>query len=300
MVARLENGTAQLADGIYPGMPRREYEAIEAARFSFIKHFRRTPAHAREELLHPKEPTEALDFGNALDCALLEPERFAEEYVVAPKCDRRYKEGKATWNEFEAANPGKEILEADDMRTIEAMQESALDNELVAALLSAPGKNKVAVIWHDGITGLRCKGQIDRVVNYAGQIILLDIKSCRDASRGLFGAACAEYSYHEQASFYLHGLDMVDPSPTERKFWFITIEKSRPYLCAVRELDSDSLEAGRGEWRDHLLAYKKCLETNNWPGYPAEAERIRLPKWALAGVVNDAAAQRAFTSWQEG
>ena len=45
----------------------------------------------------PFQPTDAMRQGSLVDCLITEPQNFDRKYVVAPKCDRRTKAGKAEW-----------------------------------------------------------------------------------------------------------------------------------------------------------------------------------------------------------
>jgi exodeoxyribonuclease VIII len=267
-------------DGIYPGMKRPEYERIEAVNYSTLKHFARTPAHAREEMLHPSAPTAAMELGTALHAALLEPARFATDYVASPKFDRRTKEGKEGWAAFEESNRGKEILGPDDLASVTEMQSAVYQHPVAKVLLSSPGKNECCVLWTDPVTGLRCKSLLDRITSFAGWTTVVDLKKCRDASHFGFSGQAARLLYHEQAAFYLWGLETLDRSATRRWMW-ICPEDERPYCVAVYEPDADTLEQGKRLFRAHLDTYAKCQRDNNWPGYPAAAESLRLPKWAM-------------------
>lgn len=237
------NGRAQRADGLYPGTTREAYERIEAINFSILKHYRRSPAHARQAMLHPERPTEAMEFGSAFHLAVLEPQSFGKEVVAAPKVDRR---------------------------TAAA---------LVKELLSSPGKNELAVVWTDRPTGLRCKALLDRVTQWAGWTVVIDFKTCEDASPDSFARACGRYSYHEQAAFYLQGLHTL--APINRRWLWVAVEKSEPYGVATYEPDRDSMIEGEIVVRDHLTLHARCLRDNNWPGYIAQVNALRLPRYAF-------------------
>lgn len=269
----------ELKDGIYPGMKRVEYERLEAVNYSTLKHFAKTPAHAREEMLHPSAPTDAMELGTALHAALLEPQRFAADYVASPKFDRRTKEGKDGWTAFEEANRGKEIISEPELEAIQEMQAAVFRHPIANLLLSSPGKNEVCILWTDKTTGLRCKSLLDRITVFAGWTTVVDLKKCRDASHHGFSGQAARLLYHEQAAFYLEGLNVLAPAP--RKWMWICPEDERPYCVAVYEPDGDTLEQGKRLFRSHLDIYAKCQRDNNWPGYPAAVESLRLPKWAL-------------------
>lgn len=272
------NGHHSRADDVHPGMSRIEYERIAAVNYSTLKHLRRTPAHCYEYKNHPEEPTEALNFGAAVHAAILEPARFAAEWVAAPRCDRRTKIGKDTWKAFEDANPGKEILPSSDMDTLLAMQERCTHNQLVASLLGLPHASEVCVLWTDAKTRRRCKSLLDRIVRWQGADTVIDLKTCQDASWSAFAREVDRYGYAEQAATYLHGLD-VALEPARRRFLWIALEKKRPFCAAVYEPTTAMLDAGLSDFRKHLNEYHRCDEDSYWPGYPPEARLVDVPAW---------------------
>ncbi len=268
-----------LRDGLYPGITRPEYERIEAVNYSTLKHFHRTPAHAHEYMVHPKDPTEAMDLGTAGHRAILEPARLASEYAVGPKVDKRTKAGKDAWLAFEDANRGKLFLDEEEMLACRTMTEQVYAHETARQLLSSPGKNEVGVVWTDKPTGLRCKALLDRITVFAGWTVVVDLKTCRDASRWAFANAVARLLYHEQAAFYLQGLDAAASLP--RRFLWVAVENERPHCAAVYEPDDGMLREGKLLAREHLESYARCRDRNQWPGYPSAIEEIQLPAWAL-------------------
>lgn len=268
----------RIADGIHKGLTRREYESIEAVNQSILKHFAKTPAHAREYMIHPPEPTDAMNFGSALHCALLEPKRFETAYVVPPKFDRRTKEGKDGWAQWENENRGKEILGFDEMEAIKTMAANCYNDPVAKSLLTSPGSNEVAVVWTDKKSGLRCKALLDRVTSCVGYTVVVDIKSARDASELEFGRAVFRLGYHVQAAFYLEGLRVLAPS--DRRFFFVAVEKVPPYCVALYELDDEAIRQGRALVRRYLDTYAECMATGVWPGYPSGVSPLSLPSWA--------------------
>ncbi len=130
---------------------------------------------------------------------------------------------------------------------------------------------------------LRVESLIDRITTYAGWTLIADLKSTNDASQWAFGSSVAKYGYHEQAAFYLEGLNVL--APVERRFLFIAVEKERPFCCAIHELDDEAISEGTRLFRKHLRQLRECKEDNLWPGYPAEISTIQLPKWAISAEV---------------
>jgi hypothetical protein len=273
--------STEIAPGIYPGIPFAEYHRWPGVNFSKLKLFERSPAHAREEMLHPSEPTVAMALGTAVHSAVLEPDRFAAEYVVAPECDRRTKIGKETWAKFEAENPGT-ILSEEDSETCQGISTAVWAHPVAKELLSSRGSKEVCVVWDDQDTGLRCKARIDVIGSVAGWPVIADLKSVgdgiMDATPDGFSKACARYLYHVQAAHYLAGAEALHSH--QRKFWHIAVEKSAPYGCAVYELSEGALAQGEQQRRRWLHRMKECEATGNWPGYPQTVQPIDIPKWA--------------------
>ena len=273
------NAAAELREGVFPGVSRADYEAIDAARYSILKEIRRSEAHAYTAMTTPKESTPAQEFGDAFHVATLEWPRFVEEYAVAPKCDRRTKAGKAQWAEFTEQNAGKTIVKAEVFDACKAMQKAAMAHPVLGKLLAGAGANEVAILWSDPETGVYCKARADRITGYRGHTVVLDLKKTRDASYFRFRSDVVRYGYHMQGAHYLGGLETINPRP--RRFLVGAVEDEPPYGVAVYELDADSLRDGAILIADSLARYRNCKESGVWPGYSEEIETLRLPAWAL-------------------
>lgn len=260
------------AAGLYPGIARAEYEAIRAVNGSTLVHFERSAMHAREVMLHPPRPTEAMELGTAIHCAVLEPSRFAAEYVAAPKVDRRTKDGKKEWADFETAHAGKTIISEDDFRTVTKMRDAAWSHPVAKLMLSGIGHNEVGVVWREPETGEVCKGLIDRVSNFDGWTWVLDVKSTLDASARAFSRQIKNLHYTPKASFYLDGCNRV--APRDRRFAWIAIEKTAPYAVAIYEPDGEAIDEGRSRYMRWLRNYVEARETNLWPGYPETVQGL--------------------------
>lgn len=143
----------------HPGlllMPATQYHADRAIGHSGIVKMLKSPAHLREYLDHPHMPTPAMAFGTAVHTFVLEQERFADEFVVAEKFDRRTKEGKEAAARFEEANQGKALITSEEMDTLNRVR-SAVHSHLGAAKLLRQGDAELSAFWTDANTGLSCK-----------------------------------------------------------------------------------------------------------------------------------------------
>jgi hypothetical protein len=266
--------------GVHPDVPMSEYGMWEAANYSVLKKFDRSAAHAREMLLNPPDQTSAMALGSATHAAVLEPDLFRANYVVAPKVDKRYKKDKEIWAKFEEEHKDKEILTAQEWEQCSGMMDSAHNNPLVNEIVQAAGYTELSFVWVDKDTDVLCKGRIDRFGRLYGHSVIADVKTTENATHDAWMREVMKYQYHAQAAFYLDGLDTVEPV-VERRFIWIALEKKPPYAVAVFEPDAATLDKGRRMYRNYLRQWKSCRTYDVWPGYEAGIQPLLLPDWAL-------------------
>lgn len=261
-------------------MPDDDYHAHPAVGHSGLVRIMRSPAHFKEYLTNPPEPTPAMAFGTAFHTAMLEPDRFGEAFVVAPKFDRRTKEGKAAAEAWEAENAGKTALTADQMAAIEQMVANVKAHAGAARLL-ANGMAEMSGFWRDPETGIECKCRPDWLVMNGDQIVgIMDIKTSCDASANGFSRSIATLGYDIQAAFYQDGVKALTGRTVP--FYFVVVEKDAPYAVAAYMASDEVIEIGREKYRAALQLLKWCRENDCWPGYQpnGEIETIDLPRWA--------------------
>lgn len=271
--------------GIYPDLPFEDYCRIDACNHSKLKYLSLTPAHARYLELNPPESTKQQDLGHAIHTALLEPERFNEQYVVAPDVgDRRYKEAKDAWASFVKQAAGKTVISAEDNRCIEGLKDSIRAHETASAVMYGRGINEVSLVWEDPETGLLCKARVDRLTELNGWPFAIDLKSDGErATTDKWQMAVMRYGLHQQAAHYLRGLSILAPLPDgyARKFAWVVCETEPPYLVRVFEADDAALSIGNDEVAKHLRIYSECRKAGTWPGWPQGLDYAGLPAWAM-------------------
>lgn len=275
--------TKTLESGIHIAMDRDEYDRINAVNQSTLKLFQRSAAHAREMMVNPPEPSSAMNLGQAVHAAVLDPDAFAEDYVAAPKLDRRTKKGRELWERFNSRYKDSIVLTGDEHAKCLSMSRAVWANETAAEVLRSDGQNEMTVLWKDKHTKLDCKARIDRFTKLADWPVLLDLKTTWNASPDQFGREIAKYQYHVQAAFYVKGMKALHDVP--RRFLFIAVEKDPPYATCVYELDSLSMEEGNRKANEYLLRYAHCVKHDEWPGYPDGIMEAQLPSWALSSVM---------------
>jgi hypothetical protein len=267
------------APGIYRDIAEHIYRAWPYPSQSSLKLFeKRSAAHARYDLLHPKPPTRAREVGSAMHVAQFEPKRFTEEYIAAPAgMDRRTKKGKADWAELEKT--GRTILLADEYEHIAGLSFELWAHPVASELLGGEGVNEVSIVWdeHADAGPVRCKARLDRLTYYDGWPTVVDLKKTRDASPRSFIWDIGRYGYHVQAAMYLRALEIAT-KPLERRFVILAVEDDPPHGVKVYELDESSLAEAQAQLFDCLEQWARCVKTGEWPGYTPEIYGVTLPE----------------------
>lgn len=265
--------------GIYEGISFEVYQQWEAVNNSVLKILsddRRCPAHAKQYIDEGRKDTPAMAMGRAIDAYLLEPLRFVNQFSVCPACDKRTKEGKTIFAEFESTlKPGQEIISQDDYETCIQIYNAVSLSQ--AMRLISGGKSQVCAVWVDKETGLTCKARYDY---YQPDIpMITDLKSTQDASPGGFGYDVFKYGYFQQAGFYCMGHEVLtgfDPC-----FAIFAIEKEKPYVHSSFELGPKTIQAGKNAAQRALKKYKECIESGKWPLYADKIVMLDMPNFAL-------------------
>jgi hypothetical protein len=299
---------AELIPGVYPNVPEDEYFRWKAVSHSKLSPMAgKTPAHCKYAMDHPKERTDAMTLGSAVDCLVLSPTLFNDRFAVAEQCaamtlkaERCSKTGVIRLN---SVNPhwycsqhatGKTIenlpytkLTPDQSSTAYAMAKSVLDHPGASVLLAACEETQLSLVWREN--NLLCKGRLDGLSSELKTVI--DLKTCADASPEAFSRKIADFGYHRQAAMYLrgcsyHGIDV-------QNYVIIAVENEPPHAVALYTLTESvpsgvvwspksqlsPVEYGNHELLRLLDLYEHCEATGEWPSYPEKPVPISLPVW---------------------
>lgn len=266
--------------GLALNLPPEQYHAIAAMSAGGLKRIKKSPAHFYGMQLDPNrpapgEPTSAMKNGTLVHCAIFEPAELAKRYVVKPDgMNFSTKDGKA-WRDAQTA----EIVEPEQMAAARAQAAAIRALPDVAALLSE-GFGEASCFWHDVQTGELCKCRPDWTSPAGSGVILIDGKTCQDASSEGFGRAIWNMDYHLQAAWYSDGFEAATGHRVHG-FVFAAVENTWPHQAAAYMLGDDVLDKARQENRRLLDLYAECKSTNIWPGYQQGIQAIQLPAWAM-------------------
>jgi exodeoxyribonuclease VIII len=281
-----------LPPGLHLDLPETEYHqpVLGMVSVSSLLEFARTPSKyfAMIQGTRKREETPALNFGRAIHCALLEPERFAREYVMAPnfgdlrKTERttseQAKENKARRDAWNAEHEGCQLLEGKYGERLLGMIGRILERRpsdpKVAELLNG-GHPEVTVRWQDPRTGLQCRARDDCWQPSIGWVV--DFKSAEDASPDGFDRAASNFKFHWIEAHYRAGHRTLGKDI--ESYAFVLQEKEPPYDFSINFLKADDVVKGISSIERYSDRLAACLANNEWPGYPSGVYTGSLKGW---------------------
>ena len=264
--------------GIYYNISNEDYHNGEGVSKSNLDDIAKCPAIYQWKKNAPEceEQKQALNMGTALHCLLLEPQHFESRFSIMPIFDLRTKKGKEGREQFMAKcySPDKIIITEDEMQKLQLMRQSALAHPDAKKLLEMQGECEASLYWNDFETDVLCKIRPDKIVYINGKPIIVDIKKTSNIND--FGRSIEDYRYHVQAAMYIDGYtEIFDITPI---FLFIAVSEvieAGRYPVRVFQLDEHDLNIGYNLYREDLLTYAHCLQSNRWNGI----ETIQRPQW---------------------
>ena len=270
------------AHGVFSGLTNDEYHSAKGYSRSDILTILRSPGHWKYAKAHPSHDTAALAFGNAFHTLILEPDVFPDRYAMEPKDaagnrpDKRTKDGKALWAEWEAANAGKGVISPADMEALEGMRDALFSHPEARqySLESHLEMNELSIFSANaGLDGpLKCRP--DRI---AGNVVL-DVKTTKNAETDEIKRDALKYGYDIQAYLYLAITRQVGLNVSPR---FAFVEKTAPFGVKFYRPDSAFIDHGRQRVHRAIDIIQDCLQSGEWPVYGSEEETLSLPAWAL-------------------
>jgi len=263
-------------EGFVPGIPEADYHAgSEVSKSGLDKiapELGGSPAHYKAAQETPMTPTPAMALGTALHCALLEPERFATEYVNTGCNDKRQKAYKEA-----AETLGDKALTARDADWLAGMQAAVWQGddsnaEAARKLLSMEGDTELSAFARHEPTGIvrRCRFDLLTRFDMDGRVFAADIKKTKDASPAEFAKSVWRYRYHVQAAYYSDIYYSITGKPLD-SYTFIAIEEAPPHAVQVYAISDEDMALGRELYIRDLNLVADCAASGRWPLAPEGA-----------------------------
>jgi hypothetical protein len=247
-----------------------------------------TPTHIKQYLSAEREPSKAMAKGTAMHTIVLEPSKF--EYVLFddakkveeigggnPRATKAYKEWK---DKFETENAGKTILPKEDFKLlweaslrldncdlIKSLMKNAVKESSFFTKFNIDGQELFAKFRPDAYL-IAYDNLFTELGIKDGDIIIVSVKTTREASPYMFKHEFFKQDYHVSEAFYYDALSEVFQDIPVHTI-VIAIEPETGLFMSYK-LSDDILTSGR-------LAYAPLLQ--NW--MQTNVEKLlsqRIPK----------------------
>lgn len=275
-----------------PRITNAEYHGGEGVSKSQLDIIHQSPAHYHYRYLsgqYKPTTTPTLEFGSMVHSYVLEFDKFFSEYTRVPdnaprrptkaqleakKPSDKTLEAIAWWEQFDAENKGRKIVDNDDLAALYAIRQSILSNKTARKLL-ADGIAESSVYFTEPETGIDCRVRPDW---YSSRDFIVDLKTTASAAPRAFGYSAAKYRYHVQAAMYMDAMYHsfgVYPAG----FVFIAVEKEPPYVTACYLATPSMLDAGGNAYLADLRRLQECQQSGEWPAFGDGLMDLRFPNY---------------------
>lgn len=233
-----------------------------------------SPARFKYWSEHPQPPKTSFDLGSAAHTKVLGVGAniviYPAEHLTASG-NVSTKAATVEW-EREQRAAGLIPISTSDARRVDAMAEAVLADRDARGVLETIVGREVSIVTE--VEGVPSRARFDM---YDG-INAGDLKTARDASPRGFNRSVGSYGYHIQQAFY-SDVHYAETGDQLRSFKFVVVEAAAPHLVGVYELDPMWMDIAAGKVFNARETYKRCVETNTWPGYGAAT--LTAPTWAV-------------------
>lgn len=280
--------------GIYAGVPDHVYHSwSHAINQSTLKTLRSlTPNAAHYQLMFPKPPTPAMQFGTALHTAVLQPDELERFVVKGLEVTRQSAANKVLWEAHEDAHSGKIIIPHKGSTKVKGwddlmrVQEALAGHPMAKSLINMEGvQREIAIIWTDPATGLLCRAKLDLLGRWLKKYnVICDLKSSdSDLSDDALRRAIGDFGYDQQATMYLDGMAALSQAmghpEVPRIFVFLFVQPKPPYGVRAIQLDEYALKNGRWKNQKAMEIWAKCVENDEYPDWPNRVTELSLLPW---------------------
>lgn len=265
---------------------------------SALKRLKVSPAHFIEE--EKLEVTDAMIFGRAYHCFVLEPARFEQEFFVmdekdilekligegakSPRATNAYKE----WHQAQIGMAlGKTLIDKGTFEVLNKMRNRLLSHRYTSQLLTNGEAERSYYCTIKTMDDQEAKVIIKPDYLKRAKRAVIELKTTKDASKEGFPKECGGYDYHIQAAMYKDFMEQIDGSDIPWSFFFIAQETKAPYAFNIFEASGQFLAVGKYEYEMLIMLFQQCKENHEWPGYQVWTQNrfgineINLPPWAI-------------------
>lgn len=256
-----------------------DYHAAPGLSKSALDNINQSPAYYKWRLQKPLKLSEALIFGSAYHCKMLEPHIFDEQFYVTKTQPR----------EPELDAKGRSPIAERHLETIEGMRTVFNADKDCQKFMT--GFKEISFFATHPDTGILVKTKLDIILANG---IIVDLKTCSDVSDDSLCKSMAERRYHVQGAFAMDvvrwaqeqaGTDFGIKTPDT--FILCSQSKFDNYEIDIQPVLPESIVVGESEYLANLNRYAECNRSGEWPGVKDAGMKGRnLPIWYMQRVMN--------------
>lgn len=199
-----------------------------------------------------------------------------KEIVVIEAPDFRTKEARATRDAVSAE--GKVPILAKHYGRAQTMVKRAHEQLEAFGLAHPVGDTEAVIAWEED--GIWLRSMIDLLSPDRRLVIDYKTSGMSCAPHGI-GRMMNDAGWDVQAAMHERGLFAVDPEGAgRRRHLFIAQENEEPYALTVVQISEAVMTMGRKKIAVAMDIWRRCIESDRWPGYPPEIVMPELPSWA--------------------
>lgn len=260
--------------GIYTDLSIEDYhqkvDAISASALKKIKHSELSYWHYKNS--KDTERKSHFDYGNAFELAVIDEANGTNDFhdkvaimpsdnweaaaladnpkLKNPAASKIYKEAKAKWESENAEKYHIPLRGSESYECILGSIETLKQDETVWKLLSGTSY-QVSAIWEDEETGLMLKTRPD--VAKINKNVILDIKTCRDASPHAFARQATNLDYPIQAVMQIDGMIQSGAMDKVDRYYWLAVEKEAPYNYGLYYFTPEDIAEVMKKYRELII-----------------------------------------------
>jgi len=183
---------------------------------------------------------------------------------------------------FVANNPGKTIIRRTEYDQCLRAIESIWDRPKMRELVESSAKE---VTVYGEICGVPCKSRLDLLSSYPRKLKIGDLKNTVNIQKRVFGGVFMRLRYDFKLAFYRDMVRQNVENSGNIEVELITQELSGDFDNALVPVPEIVLDNAWGKVVEVMKEYKRCRETNKWPGVDGGKEyyELDIPNWAMDG-----------------
>lgn len=236
----------------------------------------------RTWLLSPERAGQVQTGYCAFDDMLVDGDHFLSvrnEYLS----DAGRKQGKR-WTEFLENHPDEALYKPGEWFDLLSMRRELRANPLSRQILFGPKSpnrhTEFSIRAVDRATGLTVQTRLDFCHQMLDGVLVVDLKSSRDASPSAWNRQAEKDGLHVQAAIQV-GLAQLYFG-REVEFRFCVVQKDAPYRVEVFELEPEFIEIGVEDYLRDIRRFAECVNSGHW--YPksfGEVQKLKTPAYRM-------------------